>query len=314
MRISKKKIKNVATTSNIAFIIAMIVVIVILIYFIKEKNEENEKDEYFAVGEFSKYYLQGNKYTEIVIEVDSVEGNKPSDEAINLLKTRIEENCDKDKEKINIDKSSFNTIPKTKSTYYIEDIVNLEKEYRNRYREEQTIVLYYIYLNGEYEESSVIGLAYSASSCAIFKEGIQNASTFFISTEEIEEAVVIHEFGHLLSLVNIGYKSDRDHEDSEYHRHCNHEAVEGSQIYDCVMYWAIETADVSATSIWNQIGGLPNDFCEHCKHDLEMIKQNQEKQGPSVHDYSQLNLLDAVDSSIFDVIFSIVLSYNYFAS
>lgn len=306
MRIPSKKIRNLITPSNVVSIIALIVIIAGITYFIYEKNEEKSGERYYSVGEFSKYYLQDDKYNELIIEVDFVENNKPNDNAINLLKKRIEENCDK--EKVIIYRSSFNTIPKTKDKYDYKDILELEKKYRDCYRDGNTVVLYYIYLNGEFEENSVVGLAYSASSCAIFKEKIKEAEFGLISEEDIEKAVVVHEFGHLLSLVNIGYESDREHEDKDHPHHCNHESIEGSGIYDCVMYWAIETTSIAnspSNTLWNQIGGLPNDFCEDCKHDLEMIKKNKEKR--TTKQYLQLDFI-AVDNSIFSIEFHFSIS------
>lgn len=301
MKISKKTFEKLMTPNNIMSLIALIVVIIVSVYFINKIRDEIEGDEYYSAGEFSKYYLKGDKYTEVIIEIDAVEGFKPDDDAINTLKTRVSENCDK--QKIEIDKSSYNIIPQTKSKYYIDDILNLEKEYRNRYRKGNTIVLYYIYLNGQNgDNSDVVGQAYSASSCVIFKERIQEASnnSGLITEEDIEKAVVVHEFGHILSLVNIGYKSDIDHEDSDYPHHCTHEAYFGGlRIYDCNMYWAIETTAISTTSAVNQLTGIPDDFCEYCKHDLELIKKDQENRDSEINDVLIRNSKIAVDSSIY---------------
>ena len=77
-----------------------------------------------------------------------------------------------------------------------------------------------------------------------------------ISAEEIENSVLVHEFGHLLGLVNLVYKSPVDHEDKDHPGHSNNE--------DSVMYWAIESANLG-----NIITGeLPDEFDNDDLNDL----------------------------------------------
>ena len=76
------------------------------------------------------------------------------------------------------------------------------------------------------------------------------------SAEEIENSVLVHEFGHLLGLVNLVYKSPVDHEDKDHPGHSNNE--------DSVMYWAIESANLG-----NIITGeLPDEFDNDDLNDL----------------------------------------------
>ena len=304
MRISKGNFNQLIKPGNILTIVTFVFVVIFVIYFIDQQSDNNEQ-RYYRTGELAKNYLQGNKYSKVIIEIDSVEGYKPNDQSIDLLKSRIEQYCNKNS--VVVDKASFNTIPKTKSKYYIEDILKLENEYRNQYMEGDSIGLYYIFLNGEYETGNVLGVAYSGSSIGIFKETIQNAAndSILITEEDIERSVVVHEFGHLLSLVNIGYVSERDHHDESHPRHCNHEEYEGTQIYDCVMYYAVETTSVSINSFYNILRGLPDDFCEDCKYDIEQLKNNQEKKN-SINEYHHKYYSEiAVDNSIFSINFII---------
>ena len=69
----------------------------------------------------------------------------------------------------------------------------------------------------------------------------------------------MHEFGHLLGLVNLVYKSPVDHEDKDHPGHSNNE--------DSVMYWAVESADIG-----NIITGqLPDEFDNDDLNDLSGI-------------------------------------------
>lgn len=42
-----------------------------------------------------------------------------------------------------------------------------------------------------------------------------------MSTEEVETATLLHEFGHLFGLVNLSTQSVNEHEDTESDNHCN---------------------------------------------------------------------------------------------
>jgi hypothetical protein len=130
------------------------------------------------------------------------------------------------------------------------------------------IVAYVLYLNGVYSTNDdALGLAYGASSIAIFKEKIDNAAIPIWATNQVdntdyEKSVLIHEFGHLLAMVNIGYESERNHEDTHKH-HCKNER--------CVMFYSIET--VSIITLVTQSNPLPpSDFDDDCRHDLNMLK------------------------------------------
>ena len=97
----------------------------------------------------------------------------------------------------------------------------------------------------------------------MFKEKIEDASFLLISATDIEKAVIVHEFGHLLGLVNNGYQSPHDHEDPQHPHHSNNE--------ESVMYWAIESQDIG-----NQIDGEPpNDFDSYDLDDLNLMKQGK---------------------------------------
>jgi hypothetical protein len=219
-----------------------------------------------VLGDYAKHYLQNTKYTKLLIEIDYVEGYKPSNQAINVLKDRINSYCDKE-EIIVFDKP----ISSSKSSYSEEDIRALEKENRDYENTDKIIVAYVLYLNGRFsEDENVLGVAYSASSMAIFKERIYEINIpwwaeNFIGSEDYEESVVVHEFGHLLALVNIGYQSDKGHESSN-ERHCIHD--------DCVMYHMIETASI-IDLITPEGPKPPSDFESDCQYDLGKIKSGE---------------------------------------
>ncbi len=218
------------------------------------------------LGDNAKGYLQDKKYNRLVVELDYVEGYPPTTSVTDTLKNRLNHYCDKD------DILIFpENIPKAQSSYSLDDIKALEKEHRDYRTYKKDIVAYVLYLNGFYSENSnALGLAYSPTSIAIFKEKIDDIdippfAEYFIDSSDYEESVVIHEFGHLLALVNIGYESDRDHEDTKGN-HCKFD--------DCVMYYAIETVSIYDL-ITKEDPKPPSDFGEHCRHDLSYLKSDK---------------------------------------
>lgn len=91
---------------------------------------------------------------------------------------------------------------------------------------------------GEYEEPGVLGLAMSATEIVLFPQQIGDLATSLLGgSARIEQSVLLHEAGHLLCLVNIGYQSEIDHEDPEHAHHSRHR--------DSVMFWAVENDAVS---------------------------------------------------------------------
>jgi hypothetical protein len=218
-----------------------------------------------VLGDYAKGYLQDKKYKRLVVEVDHVDGYHPTTVVLDTLRERINKYCDKEDPLIFKD-----AIPKSQSSYSLDDIKKLENEHRDYEKSGSDIVAYFLYLNGFYsEDSNVLGIAYGPSSIAIFKEKIDDidippGAEFFIDNSDYEESVVIHEFGHLLAMVNIGYESDRDHEDMQGN-HCKFD--------DCVMYYAIETVSIYDL-ITQEDPKPPSDFGEHCRHDLANLKSD----------------------------------------
>ena len=201
--------------------------------------------------------LQDTNYSKLHIEINYVTDNSPDTDAVDILKQRIKEVSDKTV--ITVSQSAFGS---TDNSYSLEEIVNIEKTQRERFKSGDTFVIHILYLNGEYQDNDkTLGLAYTGSSFVLFKEKIEDASFLLISSTDIEKSVIVHEFGHLLGLINNGYQSPHDHEDSQHPNHSNNE--------ESVMYWAIESQDIG-----NQISGEPpNEFDADDLDDLRLMKE-----------------------------------------
>ena len=257
-------------------VLSMIVVISAgyFIYSIIYLSDNSEYERITQPGELAKDYLQNGTYSEILIEVDFVEGFAPGDDAMETLTNMLDRHCDKNT--IVTELSDTINEPDVMDVYNVNDIYNLEKKYRNHRTGNGVVVMYILFLNGFYEGSdATLGVSYQGSSFAIFKEKVEGIEIphgirQYVSQSDFENAVVVHEAGHLLGLVNIHYTSETDHEGPESAHHCIHE--------ECAMYHALEH---SRQSYMEKIfeGGSDNlkppvVFCEDCEEDLNNIKSD----------------------------------------
>ena len=211
-----------------------------------------------AVGAMARTYLRGSPATSLTVEVDWVSGRDPSGTALDHLSAILRRELDKPG---GIRVALGNRIASGRSTWSLEDLVSLEKANRSGHSGGGRATMWICYVNGSFaENANALAVAFSASSAAIFRDRIDDATTSLVLEPEIERSVIVHEVGHLLALVNIGYRSRYDHEDPQHPHHSNNP--------DSVMYWAVE--DVSVRNILR--GGPPDDFDDADRADLAMLR------------------------------------------
>jgi hypothetical protein len=116
-----------------------------------------------------------------------------------------------------------------------------------------------LFVHGAFAESdTVLGVSVRGDVAAIFTDRVAEASSPLIGPSAIETAVVTHEIGHLLGLVDL-YR-DTGRADPE---HPGHSTNRGS-----VMYWAVESTLVTDLLT----GGPPRDFDDADRADLAAIR------------------------------------------
>ena len=233
-----------------------------------EQITENETGEIInvalnrqATGTSANELLSADSFKKMIVEIAYIEGFKPTTAAINNFKNFITNRTNKPEGVEFVTKE----IPTTgKTEYSLDDVVDIEKEYRTKYNSGSTIAVWVLFVNGkssnDTSSSSILGSAYWNTSFVIYEETIHGLSdgTFEPERSLLESSVINHEFGHILGLTNLGTNLQSDHEDTEHPKHCNEE--------DCLMYWAAETSQ----GIGNLLSGgsVPN-LDAQCLADLK---------------------------------------------
>jgi hypothetical protein len=106
----------------------------------------------------------------------------------------------------------------------------------------------------------VLGVALRGDTAAIFPDQVDSASTPLVGSGGIEVAVVTHEVGHLLGLVDLFLSTGRQDPD-----HPGHSTNSKS-----VMFWAVESSLVADLLQ----GGPPKDFDSADLADLQTIRNS----------------------------------------
>jgi predicted Zn-dependent protease len=95
---------------------------------------------------------------------------------------------------------------------------------------------------------------------AVFKNVVLASSSSSAVLMFVEQATLVHEFGHVMGLVDNGVPMVTDHLDKEHPRHCTNE--------DCVMYWQNEgAADLQAFVQQMMLTNSPVMYGQECLDD-----------------------------------------------
>ncbi|MBI4393042.1 MAG: hypothetical protein HY556_04480 [Euryarchaeota archaeon] len=218
-------------------------------------------------GDAAKDIVSGSTYSRLVVEIDYEVGGDPNSEAVNLMENRLLANTGK----IDIDvvKEAGVAGKGAGAKYTFDEVNRLMQGARSRSTGGDTAVIHVLYVNGgsttDQGSSQVLGAAYCATCIVMFKGNIRENTrsdgslpiTGKPEEKLVESAVLVHEVGHIMGLVNVGTPMVTPHEDSAHKGH--------SISKQSVMYW-----EVDSTRLLTAFGldDIPDDFDQNDKADL----------------------------------------------
>jgi hypothetical protein len=169
-------------------------------------------------GSFAADYLRATHFTRLVVEVDHAAGRPPTPAALELLRDRLAERCDKPDGVVVV---ADDAIPESEmrpvvSTEFAREV---EDAWRGTFSDAatKTAAMYVLYLTGRSEldedGGQVLGIAHRGGSVVFFVERAERGDDVFVTTAEIEGTGLVHEAGHLLGLVGSGVPQTTYHQD-----------------------------------------------------------------------------------------------------
>ena len=205
-------------------------------------------------------FLSEEKYNQLIVEIVYIEGYEPTNTSKYHLLSLIDSRLHKSKGLQIFTKS----IPSPgEDDFSLETLKIMEEAYRTNETSEQTLAVWIFIADGDYaankNDSKALGLAYGPTSIALFGKTIKDYSGGLNqpSTEVLESTVLMHEFCHLLGLVNNGTPMVTNHQDAAHGHHCSNQ--------DCLMYYAAETNHFLTHFLWN----TPPSLKDQCLQDLK---------------------------------------------
>jgi hypothetical protein len=232
--------------------------LILFIAFACDKDEESPFNINNSVvpGDF----LADKRYTELVLEVVYVEGYQPTTAGLNSLVAFLNQHLNKPGG-ITIVKRSIPTPGKT--TVDVSYIREVEKANRREVTGGDKLTAWLYFVDAEYSTSTstskVLGVAYGASSIAVFEKTVQDVTGGINqpAASSLETVILSHEFGHVLGLVNNGTSMVAPHQDSGHNAHCSDT--------ECLMYYKAETHVIAGDIVG---GGVPQ-LDTNCIADLK---------------------------------------------
>lgn len=198
-------------------------------------------------------FLSDSTFTELVVEVDYMEGYTPNADALDSLEAFLEQRLNKTSVAI-LDPTVIPAVGQ--DSYSANEIRTLEEQHRDEFTEttaSDRLTAYILIVDGHYNEQNVLGIAYYNTSSAFFGATFEESSDGIgqVSRYLIEATSFRHEFGHLFGLVNVdgsGTDMQQDHQDEENGHHCD--------VEECLMYYAVETTDLFGQFVGEEIPPL----------------------------------------------------------
>ncbi|RYD94167.1 MAG: hypothetical protein EOP50_09940, partial [Sphingobacteriales bacterium] len=165
-----------------------------------------------GTGAAAHELLSADTYTSLQVEVSYMPGYAPDAAALSQLQAFLQARLNKP---AGITVSSH-AIPAASNTVLsVNDLETIEGSARTLHSGGSNAAVHVLCTNGTYSSNSVLGVAYSGTSVALFGQKIHENSGGIgqASRTKLEATVLEHEIGHLLGLVDNGTPMRSNHKD-----------------------------------------------------------------------------------------------------
>lgn len=214
-------------------------------------------------------YVSSAKYGKWAIELDTVPGKAAPAASLALLEQRLEEVVSKPGG-VRIEPGG--SLAPRGGTWSQKDLLDTSARERDLHTGGDTATIHLLIVDGNYEDNNVLGVTFlqrarngnvvSSGPVVLFADVIRRTACpppldlCIVPEQSIWSAVLVHEFGHAMGLVNVGAPMQRDHEDDAHPGHSTND--------NSVMYFEVETVNVVNAFQ----GGPPTTFDADDKADL----------------------------------------------
>lgn len=213
------------------------------------------------VGDSAQALLASDRFKKLIVEIQFVEGFQPSQAALDKLKIFLEARLNKPS---GIQIAVGAPIAASgKTSFTVEEVRAIEDENRLYYSSGDQLAAYFLFLDGGSASDSgsfkILGQAHRNTSMVLYEKSIQDLSGALTQppTSTVEATVLLHEFGHILGLVNVGSPLQTAHQDTSRGAHCSNP--------NCLMYYSVDSSDV----LGNLLGGNIPALDDSCELDLQ---------------------------------------------
>lgn len=178
-----------------------------------------------SAGSSGSDFLTVENFDRLLIEIAYVEGFRPTDQAVENLRTFLQDRTFKTEISF-----TYRALPSPgEETLTLEEIASLESDNRTSYNDGRTLACYIYFAdapsdNDDASEGLVtLGAVYRNTSMILYESTIRRLASrnVLVTVSEVESTTLIHEFGHLFGLVDLGTPEVNPHEDTASANHCN---------------------------------------------------------------------------------------------
>jgi hypothetical protein len=214
-----------------------------------------------GVGAFAGFYLREQLSARLVLDIRSQSGAEPSSGTVDHVRGVLSQVSGKD---VRVGGGALAGEGRQWSADEIRALADSVGPAQSR----DAAVVRLLYLRGGFAgDDTVLGVAVRSDVAAVFADRIDDAAGPLGNRSRIEDAITVHEVGHLLGLVDLVL--DRGRADPDHPGH--------SRNRNSVMYYAVESTLVGSILT----GGPPTEFDAEDLADLAAIRSGEEQRGPS---------------------------------